>query len=212
MVGFYYGIDNSQPSQYVPAATVGSSSSTATITLTPFTPSEIDLYVRAVDRAGNKGPVQAICPGTTVASSFCPIDAVTALGNIATLGWWRLNNHGTDSAVPPGTPPTTGKDLALSASGASWGCPPPDGASPAGYTCSLGVDGGTGYASAQPVLGNDASFSVSAWVYPECIGFYLYCAVLSQDATSMVYGSHVSGSPWGTSGRAMRRRPSRGPR
>jgi hypothetical protein len=186
VVGFYYGIDNSQPAQYVPA-TVGSSSSTATITLTPFTLSEIDLYVRAVDRAGNLGPLAT--SGGVVVPSYT-IDAQTAQGNIATMGWWRLNAHGTDWAVTSGS---IGKDLAVTASGASWGCPTSAQNSPAGYVCSLSQNGSTDYASAQPVLGNDGSFSVSAWAYPSCTGQYVYCAVLSQDATSTAGGSHVSG-------------------
>lgn len=188
VVGFYYGIDNSQPSQYVPV-TAGTSPPSATITLTPFTTAEIDLYVQPVDRAGWKGPLQAFCPGTpTVASSYCPIDAVSALGNIDTLGWWRLNNHGTDSAVATAT---TGKDLSLSG-GASWGCPTGAGASPAGYTCSLALDGTAGHATAQPVLGDDGSFSVSAWVNPSGCA-QVYCAALSQDATSTASSSNVSG-------------------
>lgn len=173
VVGFNYGIDNPNPSTYVPA-TVGASTSSASVTITPFSTTELDLYAQPVDRAGNVGPV----------SEF-KIDTLSAPGNIDTLAWWKLNNNGVDSNVVSGT---SGADLALS-SGASFGCPGPVTASPAGYTCSMDVDGSSGRAfSARPVMGNDVSFSASAWVNPAACGTSSspqYCAALSQGASNI---------------------------
>lgn len=189
VVGFYWGIDNPQPSTYVPASTIGSTASTATVTFIPFNTAEADIYVRAVDRAGNVGPV----------SPLFPVTATTPQGNIAELAWWRLNNNGLDSAVAAGQ---ADANLTLSSS-ASFGCPGQATASPAGYTCSLAVDGSSGHAlTGRPVMGNDGSFSVSAWADPAGCSSTSYCAVLSQGASTVsafTLGYQASGTANGTS-------------
>jgi hypothetical protein len=178
VAGFRYSVDNSQPTQYVPASTIGSSASSASITLAPLNTKELDLYVQAVDRAGNPGPVTGPYQITPASS-----------GNIATLAYWKLTNA-TDSA--------NGANLTL-ASGASFTCgsAPPPGLSPC-----LTLNGSGGQAdTSRPVMGNDASFSVSAWVNPAGCGSTL-CAVMSQDGSSVsafILGYQSSGCPGGTS-------------
>jgi len=176
VVGFFWGIDNPQPSTYVPASTIGATTSSATVTFIPFNTAEADIYVQAVDRAGNVGPV----------SPLFPVTATAPLGNIAELAWWRLNNNGLDSAAAAGQADAS---LTLSSSGASFGCPGSATASPPGYTCSLALDGSSGRAyTGRPVMGNDGNFSVSAWAFPTGCGSSsspAYCAVASQAASNV---------------------------
>ena len=162
VAGYYYGIDDSRPGTYVQAQYEGGP---ITITLVPFTSAEEDLYVAAVDEAGNIGPV----------TGPFRIDT-TATGNIATLGWWKLNNNANDFATITGT-------SNASVSGASFGCPGSATASPNGYDCSLALSGSDSAVTGVPMVGNNGSFSVSAWVYPSaCSGL---CVAVSQDATNV---------------------------
>jgi hypothetical protein len=169
VVGYLYGIDNSDPSVYVPASSMGGS---ATVFITPFTLSEIDLYVQAVGAGGNVSNWggNANAPGLTEYK----IDTAPAPGNVAVLGWWQLNNNG-DVNFSSGD---NSEDLSLLGN-SGFGCTGQDQASPPGYTCSLSLPGSAGHAATRPVLGNDGSFSVSAWANPSGCE-QVYCAVLSQ--------------------------------
>jgi hypothetical protein len=179
VAGFVFGIDNPRPSAYVPVTSAGQ----ASIRLAPFSTAEEDLYAASVDQAGNV---------SAVTGPF-RIEA-TASGNIATLGWWKLNGGGADSAsVSP-----SGLGLTLQGS-ASYGCPGSASASPAGYTCSLAL-GGLGAAQAPvAVMGNDTSFSVSAWVYPSSCANGGVCTAVSQ-AGMNVSGFRLGYQPSGTAG------------
>jgi hypothetical protein len=176
VVGFFWGIDNPQPSTYVPASTIDATTSSATVKFIPFNTAEADIYVRAVDRAGNVGPVRPLFP----------VKATAPQGNIAELAWWRLNNDGLDSAAAAGQADAS---LTLSSPGASFGCPGSATASPAGYSCSLALDGSSGRAyTGRPVMGNNGNFSVSAWADPAGCGSSsspAYCAVASQAASNV---------------------------
>ena len=166
IVGYLYGVDSPNPTRYVPAGATGGS---ATITVTPFNPAALSVYVDAVDRAGNVSPV---------ATPF-QIETVSPPGNIATLAWWPLNpGSGTTAADATGN----GSDVALWSSGADLGCPALAG--PSGYRCTLTLDGSSGRAfTAAPVLGNNGSFSVSAWVDPSaCSGT---CVLMSQGGVTV---------------------------
>jgi hypothetical protein len=151
VVGYKWAIDNPDPDNYVQAG----SGHTAQVTITPFSGQhEEDLYVRAVDRAGN------VSQG---AATEFKIVANPPAGNIAMLGWWRLNagpgggNIATDATGH-------GNDATLSAVGLT--CPgSPPGKSGAGYSCSLEGLGGGDAQTTRPVVGNDASFTVSVWVW-----------------------------------------------
>jgi hypothetical protein len=157
VVGYFYGIDNSQPSSYVAAA-----NGTASITVTPYTSSEEDLDVQAVDRAGNRGPLATNSSGTVI-PSFKIIPSVT-LPNIATMGYWTLDNTSADASG-------NGGGVALAAGG-SYPC---GSANPPGHACWL-----AGEADAnRPVVSNEAGFTVSAWVY--WAGCASYCVAMSQD-------------------------------
>jgi hypothetical protein len=162
VAGYFYGVGSSQPSAYVPAA-----NGTASITLAPYTSSQEDLYVQAVDRAGNRGPLKM--SGSTTVPSFVIIPG-TALPNITTLGYWPLNSAtGSDGSGK-------GNDLAK-APGASYPCAQP--ANPPGYLCSLSGEADT----SRPVVSNQAGFTVSAWVsLPYCQS---YCAAMSEDASDV---------------------------
>ncbi len=142
VVGFMYGFSSS-PDIYVPA-----SGARATVTITPTSQTELDLYVRAVDRAGNLSPVP---------TTFFKIVPSTPQSGIAPVGYWPLNNNGLDQDG----------DGNLSVSPGDFVCSsPPGGPGPLGgtgpYTCTLA--GSTG-STDHPVVGNSTSFSVSAWVY-----------------------------------------------
>lgn len=174
VAGYYYGL-NSSPSVYVPAT---GTSPAATVTITPFNTTELDLYMQPVDRAGNLGPVSGPFRIDTVAS-----------GNIATLAWWKLNSvSGGTAADATGD----GNVATLSAQGASQTCgnSPPD-----GYSCSLLLDSSnSGRAStALPVAGNNGSFTVSAWVY-------LTSAGAADQAAISQAGTNTSGFTLGYAG------------
>jgi hypothetical protein len=184
VVGFLYGIDSSDPSVYVPASSMGGS---ATLNFTPFTPSEIDLYVQAVGAGGNLSNWggNTSTPGVTEYE----IDTAPAPGDVAVLGWWKLNGNGlvdTTSGDPT-------ENLSLLGN-AGFGCASGDNAP--GYSCSLSLSGSADHAATRPVLGNDANFTVSAWVNPSGCE-QAYCAVLSQGAGSVsafTLGYQASGS------------------
>ena len=134
VVGYKYGF-SSRLATYVPGKT-------ATVTITPYSesPAELDLYVEAVDRAGNP---------STVTGPFKIVTSAPVSG-IATMAWWPLNGSGGDSAG-------TGIPLSVPA---AFDCSSPAGG--AGYQCTLPGQ----VASAQrPVVSNGSSFSVAAWVY-----------------------------------------------
>ena len=144
VVGYEYGFSSS-PDIYVPAP-----GGTATVTITPFNTNELDLYVRAVDRAGNLSPVPANPP-------FFAIDTTPPPHNIATLADWPAN-----AGTGPGLVDVSGKSADATLDGGSWYCastPAPD-----GYKCALSAAGG-GAKTARPVAGNNGSFTVSAWAY-----------------------------------------------
>ncbi|MBO0807311.1 MAG: LamG domain-containing protein [Actinobacteria bacterium] len=166
VVGYFYGIDNPNPDVYVPAATDG----TATVTITPFNPAELDLYVQAVDRAGN------VSPG---AAQFRIITNAPP-GNIATLAWWKLNNGSGTTTETDST--GNGNDISLSSQGSSFACASTAG--PDGYECSLQLDGSSGRAyTTLPVAGNNGSFTVSAWVnLSSCSST---CVAVSQGGTNV---------------------------
>jgi hypothetical protein len=151
VVGYKWAIDNPDPDNYVSAG----SDHTAQVTITPFSNQHAeDLYVRAVDRAGN------VSQG---AATEFEIVTNPPAGNIAMLGWWRLNagpGGGTVAADATGH----GNDAALDAVGLT--CPgSPPGKSGAGYSCSLEGLGGGDAQTTRPVVGNDASFTVSVWAW-----------------------------------------------
>ncbi len=163
IVGYRYGINTASPNIYLPATAEGG---TATLTVTPFNPEALDLYIQAVDRAGNVSPV----------TGPFQIETILPPGNIATLAWWRLNiGSGTLAADSTGD----GADATLSSSGSTLGCATTAG--PSGYRCTLSLDGVNGRAfTPNPVIGNDGSFSVSTWVdVSSCAST---CVALSQGA------------------------------
>lgn len=166
IVGYRYALNSASPNFYLPASAEGG---TATITITPFNPQALDLYIQAVDRAGNLSPV---------AGPF-QILTVAPVGNIATLAWWPLNNLSGSTTVDS---TNNGADATLWSSGASVPCA--TNPVPSGYRCTLALDGSTGRAfTTHPVVGNDGSFSVSTWVdVSSCSGS---CVALSQDGTSV---------------------------
>ena len=162
VVGYLYGTDpNAQPTEYVQAT-----NGTASIQLTPYTSGDEDLYVRAVDRAGNPGPLK-MSGGTTV-PSFVIIPS-TSLPNIKTLGYWKLNSATAGDASGKGSELT-------STPGAGYPCAQQN---PPGYQCSL-----TGEADTyRPVVSDKAGYTISAWVsLPYCQS---YCTAMSEDANKV---------------------------
>ena len=172
VVGYLYGIDNSQPSIYVPATEIGG---TATVTITPFTPFAIDLYVQAVGAGGNVSNWGgASSNGLTEYQIFSGLPT----GNVAQLGYWQLNNQ------PSSNVGDDSVNLSL-LSGAGFGCGSVK--NPPLYTCSLDLAqtaGSTEHAATRPLVGADGNFGVSAWVNPAgCL--QVYCAVMSQGAVNV---------------------------
>jgi len=182
VVGYLYGLNNSDPSIYVPASSMGGS---ATVDITDYTEADLTVYVQAVGASGN--------PSTYGGDSgFAGISEYTiepAPVNLAPVGWWRLNGNGqVDSSME-----NPSEDLALLGN-AGFGCNGT--ANPPGYTCSLSLSGSADHAATQAVVGNNGSFSVSAWVSPAGCE-QTYCAVLSQGAGSVsafTMGYQASGS------------------
>jgi hypothetical protein len=156
VVGYYYGINTQTPTTYVPVQSGADANRTSqTVTITPFTPGEEDLYVLPVDRAGNVGPVSQ---KFTIFSN--------ATSGIAELGWWKLN-EGSGTTVTDST--NDENNATLWQPGSALGCNST--AAPSGYLCTLSVDGSQGRAfTGLPVVGNSGSFSVSVWVYLNAAG------------------------------------------
>lgn len=167
VTGYYYSLEGGEPFIFVPAGHDG----TATLPITPDNLRLIDLVVSAVD--GKNGPRS---PDTTF-----EIMVGAPVGNIATLAWWKLNaGHGTYAGDSTGF----GKTAKLSGDATSTCLSV---AAPDGYRCSLLIGGGGGQAlvtpSLLPIVGNDGSFTVSAWVNVTKCGFS--CVALSEDATQV---------------------------
>jgi len=167
VTGYYYTSDGGAPFIFVPAGKDG----TATLAITPDNFELIDLVVSAVD--GTNGPMS---PDTTF-----EIEVGAPVGGIATLAWWKLNaGRGATAADSTGY----GKTADLSGD-AKPGCGKT--AAPDGYKCSLLIGGQGGQALAAssliPIVGNDGSFTVSAWVNVTKCAFS--CVALSEDATAV---------------------------
>jgi hypothetical protein len=165
VTGYLYAFDDPAPFIPVPAGNDG----TATLSITPDNLSPLTLYVSAVNGSGNP---------PSPATSF-DIQPRIAPGNIATLAWWKLSGgHGTTAADATGN----GNTARLSED-ATPGCA--KATAPDGYKCSLRIGGHGGQALASPsllpILANNGSFSVAAWVnVTKCA---VSCVALSEDAT-----------------------------
>jgi hypothetical protein len=143
---------------------------TATIAVTPNNPAVIDLDVSAVDGSGDVSP-----------PSEFQIETNLPPGNIANLAWWKLSaGHGTEALDATGHGHT-----AKLAGPASLGCG--SAAAPDGYRCWLKLTGPDGQAvtprTLVPLVGNDGSFTVSAWAKASGCGGT--CAALSEDGTQV---------------------------
>lgn len=166
VTGYYYSLFDSSPNTFVPAGKNG----TARLAITPDNEHLITLTVSAVD--GKNGP----------RSPDATFDIlVSAPHNTATLAWWKLNaGHGVNAADFTGY----GKTAKLSGD-AKQSCL--KAAAPDGYKCSLLIGGGGGQALAAPsllpIVGNDGSFTVSAWVNVTKCAFS--CVALSEDASQV---------------------------
>lgn len=164
VTGYFYTIEGSDPDIFVAAGKDG----TATLAITPDNERVIDLGVRAVDGTN--------APGSPITTFEILVGA--PVGNIATLAWWKLNaGHGTIALDSTGY----GKRARL-AGDARPQCA--KAAAPDGYKCSLLIGGRGGQALAAssliPIVGNDGSFTVSAWVNVTKCAFS--CVALSEDA------------------------------
>ena len=164
VTGYYYSFANGLLGTFAPAGSNG----TVTLAITPYNEFPLTLYAAAVNGSG-----------TSAQSSF-EIDTLTPGGtHVATLAWWKLNaGHGTVAADATGHlhGAVLAKDAALNCTTV---------AAPDGYRCSLKVGGGGGNALTRtaitPVVGNNSSFSASAWVrLSKCAAT---CVAFSADGT-----------------------------
>jgi hypothetical protein len=166
VTGYYYSFSNGGLGTFVPAGSDG----TVSLAITPYNESVFTLYAAAVNGSGPPSPQ----------SSFGIETLTKGFSHIATLAWWKLNaGHGTVAADATG-------DLhgAVLGKNTSLGCTTV--AAPDGYRCWLRLTGSGGQARTRaailPVVGNNSSFSVSAWVnLSKCVS--TSCVALSADAT-----------------------------
>jgi Concanavalin A-like lectin/glucanases superfamily len=164
VTGYYYSFTGGFLGTFVPAGPDG----TVSLAITPYSESALTLFAAAVNGSSAPSPQ----------SSFV-IETVTKSNNIATLAWWKMSaGHGTVAADATGDQhgAVLGKNTTLSCSTV---------AAPDGYRCWLKITAGGGQAMTRPailpVVGNDGSFSVSAWVeLSKCASS---CIALSADAT-----------------------------
>jgi Concanavalin A-like lectin/glucanases superfamily len=164
VTGYYYGFTNAGLGTFVPAGADG----TVSLAITPYDESEIDLYVAAVNGSSAPSPF----------ASFA-IKTLTKSNHVAVLAWWKLNTgHGTIAHDSTGHmhDAVLRKDASLSCVTAT---------APDGYRCSMAVRGRGGQARTAPTIlplvGNDASFSVSVWVnLSKCASS---CVAISADGT-----------------------------
>jgi hypothetical protein len=164
VTGYWYGYFSGSEINFASAGTGG----TATLAITPYNVGELDLWVQAVN---GSSPLSA--------ESEFVIDTKIAPGHVATLAWWKLNaRRGKRAADSTGH----GHTAKLS-NDASFGCGAP--AAPDGFRCVMKLGGLGGQATTEPTLlplvGNNGSFSISAWVnLSKCRS---RCTALSFDAT-----------------------------
>ena len=163
VVRYLYGLGNSTPDIPLPAATTG----TATLNLAPYNGSEFDLYVAAQSKSGQVSP-----------PSEFRIETILPRGNVAALAWWKLTaGHGASAQDATGH----GHAAKLAGSAAlRCGLAAGD-----GDRCWLSLAGRGGLAvtspTVLPIVGNNGSFTVSAWVRAAACA--TTCAAVSQDAT-----------------------------
>jgi hypothetical protein len=164
VTGYDYSFTNGLLGTFVPAGPDG----TVTLAITPYNEFALTLYAAAVNGSNPPSPQ----------SSFV-IETKTAANHTATLAWWKLSaGHGSVANDATGDlhTATLHKDASLSCATS---------AAPDGYRCTMKVGGQGGQARTAPailpVVGNNANFSVSAWVNLSACSSS--CVALSADAT-----------------------------
>jgi hypothetical protein len=143
LVGYLYAVGSSQPTQYVQAT-----NGTANVPIRPYSEHAEDIYVRAVDAAGNLGPMNKDAGGSSI-PNYSFTAATVGNSNIATMGYWPLNNTAADESGD-------GNDLNLTPNAAF---PCGSTANAPGYKCSLGLEADTSGGVVSP----ESGFTVSAW-------------------------------------------------
>jgi hypothetical protein len=190
LVGYLYAVGSSQPTQYVQAT-----NGTANVPIRPYSEHAEDIYVRAVDAAGNLGPMNKDAGGSSI-PNYSFTAATDGNTNIATMGYWPLNNTAADQSGD-------GNDLNLTPN-AAFACGST--ANVPGYTCSLGLEADTSGGVVSP----ESGFTVSAWATTDnwpCTNNT--CVLMSEDSsqnnpnnTSVFWlayqGSGSAGSPGST--------------
>jgi concanavalin A-like lectin/glucanase superfamily protein len=167
ITGFYYYFgDDGPPGTFIPAGKDG----TATLTITPFDLTDLQLYVMA-----------SMSPGQPPsAPTLFDLSVTAPPGNIAALAWWKLN-AGNDAMAADAT--GYGK-VTEAVGGGKASCAKP--VATDGYKCSLSIAGHGGQeltaAPILPVVALSDAATLSAWVnLTTCAGT---CVALSEDRGS----------------------------
>ncbi|AKU15237.1 hypothetical protein VV02_04125 [Luteipulveratus mongoliensis] len=146
VAGFQYGLDITEPQEYVAADKVGGA---ASVSITPPEDGPHFVYVRAVDRAGNEGPIYQSDPGH---GGYAILVGAPA----RPVGHWPLDGTDPSRTIPDVS--GEGHNGTLSAAGATWA------AGRVRDAVSLDGQQGTATAGGGPVIATDGTFSVAAWV------------------------------------------------
>lgn len=187
-VEFYeWDLGNDTPTRKADPATLGGN---ATIEVAPSTFGPNVLYVRSVDRAGNRGPLEKYFFTVDRACADALADACAAAV------------YGLDQTSGTTAPDTSGHDRDLTVKGADWVAGHRSAADPADKA--LRFNGTTDHATAVSAVHTGQAFTVSAWVRPTSLaknisvisqagsqgnGFNLYYSTAYK---RWVFGRHVS--------------------
>ncbi|GHE54149.1 LamG-like jellyroll fold domain-containing protein [Streptomyces capitiformicae] len=187
-VEFYeWDLGNDTPTRKADPATLGGK---ATIEVAPSTFGPNVLYVRSVDRAGNRGPLEKFFFTVGRACADALADACAAAV------------YGLDQTSGTTAPDASGHDRDLTVKGADWVAGHRSAADPADKA--LRFNGTTDHATAASAVHTGQAFTVSAWVRPTSLaknisvvsqagsqgnGFNLYYSTAYK---RWVFGRHVS--------------------
>ncbi|MFF3659117.1 LamG-like jellyroll fold domain-containing protein [Streptomyces olivochromogenes] len=184
---YEWDLGNDTPTRQARPASLGGDAAIAVPTST-FGPNV--LYVRSVDRAGNRGPLEKYF---FTVDRACP-DALADTCAAAV--------YGLDQTSGTTAPDSSGHDRDLTVKGADWVAGNHSAADPADKA--LRFNGTSDYATATPAVHTGQAFTVSAWVRPTSLaknisvvsqageygnGFNLY---YSTSYKRWIFGRHVS--------------------
>ncbi|MEH0578561.1 DNRLRE domain-containing protein [Streptomyces sp. B21-108] len=184
---YEWDLGNDTPGRHATPASLGGN---ATIEVAPSTFGPNVLYVRSVDRAGNRGPLEKYIFTADRACADALADSCAAAV------------YGLDQSTGATAPDASGHDRTLTVKGADWVAGNHSADQPADKA--LRFNGSSDYATAASAVHTGQAFTVSAWVRPTSLseniavigqsggqgnGFNLYYSTAFK---RWIFGRHIS--------------------